>query len=226
MKIEEVKRPAIAGSQTQDTSGLSHQCSATEPQQPHNHQPSQSSMCTAQVVLNASVTHLAATQFVPSELRGRLENSFHQRRISPSGNPPSGKNPISLYFHLITSKFISFYRDAPKLQQSIVIRRGGQPDTGGYHPTPVAVSCRHYSVDRIQSAECRTSVKGGAHTRSVYRLVRVYVARMSPALNGSSTLRMQKIRSNYITITYETSLEIPASLLSLMPKETQWLESR
>ena len=127
MKIEEVKRPAIAGSQTQDTSGLSHQCSATEPQQPHNHQPSQSSMCTAQVVLNASVTHLAATQFVPSELRGRLENSFHQRRISPSGNPPSGKTPISLYFHLITSKFISFYRDAPKLQQSIVIRRVDSP---------------------------------------------------------------------------------------------------
>ena len=33
-------------------------CSATEPQQPDNHQPSQSSICTAQVVLNASVTHL------------------------------------------------------------------------------------------------------------------------------------------------------------------------
>ena len=33
-KIEEVKKPAVAGSQTQDTSGLSLQCSATEPQQP------------------------------------------------------------------------------------------------------------------------------------------------------------------------------------------------
>ena len=33
-------------------------CSATEPQQPDNHQPSQSSICTAQVVLNASVAHL------------------------------------------------------------------------------------------------------------------------------------------------------------------------
>ena len=31
-----VKRPAVAGSQTQDTSGLSHQCSATEPRQPDN----------------------------------------------------------------------------------------------------------------------------------------------------------------------------------------------
>ena len=32
-------------------------------QQPDNYQPSQSSMCTAQVVLNVPVTHLAATQF-------------------------------------------------------------------------------------------------------------------------------------------------------------------
>ena len=49
--------------------GLSSQCSATELRQPDNHQPSQSSICTAQVVLNASVAHLAATQYVPSELR-------------------------------------------------------------------------------------------------------------------------------------------------------------
>ena len=68
VKIEESEKPAAAGSRTQDTSGLSCQCSATEPQQPDNHQPSQSSICTAQVVLNASVTHLAATQYVPSEL--------------------------------------------------------------------------------------------------------------------------------------------------------------
>ena len=65
-KIEESEK---AGSRTQDTSGLSRQRSATEPQQPDNHQPSQSSICTAQVVLNASVAHLAATQYVPSELR-------------------------------------------------------------------------------------------------------------------------------------------------------------
>ena len=63
------KRPAGARSPTQDTSGLSRQCSATEPWQPDNHQPSQSSICTTQVVLNASVAHLAATQYVPSELR-------------------------------------------------------------------------------------------------------------------------------------------------------------
>ena len=31
-----------------------------------------------QVVLNASVTHLTATQYVPSELQGRLESSLHQ----------------------------------------------------------------------------------------------------------------------------------------------------
>ena len=32
-KYRKVKRPAVTGSQTQDTSGLSCQCSATEPQQ-------------------------------------------------------------------------------------------------------------------------------------------------------------------------------------------------
>ena len=69
-KIEESeKRLAAAGSQSQDTSGLSCQCSATEPQQLDNHQPPQSSICTAQVVLNASVAHLTATQYVPPELR-------------------------------------------------------------------------------------------------------------------------------------------------------------
>ena len=51
-KIEEVKRPAVARSRTQDISGFSRQCSATEPQQLDNHQPSQSSICTAQVVLS------------------------------------------------------------------------------------------------------------------------------------------------------------------------------
>ena len=34
-----------------------------------NHQPSQASYVTTQVVLNASIAHLAATQYVPSELR-------------------------------------------------------------------------------------------------------------------------------------------------------------
>ena len=39
-------------------------------------------MYTAQVVLNASVAHPAATQYVLSELRyrGRPENSLHQER--------------------------------------------------------------------------------------------------------------------------------------------------
>ena len=41
VKIEESeKKPAAARSRTQDTSGLSRQCSATELQQPDNHQPS------------------------------------------------------------------------------------------------------------------------------------------------------------------------------------------
>ena len=49
----EVKRSTVTRSQTQDTSGLSHQCFATELQQPDNYQPTQSSICTVQVVLNA-----------------------------------------------------------------------------------------------------------------------------------------------------------------------------
>ena len=64
-KIEESEK---ARSRTHDTAGLSRQCSATEPRQPDNHQLPQSSICTAQVVLNASVTHPAATPYVPSEL--------------------------------------------------------------------------------------------------------------------------------------------------------------
>ena len=52
VKIE-VTKPAVTGSRTQDTSGLSCQCSPTEPQQPDNYQPSQSSMYIAQVILNA-----------------------------------------------------------------------------------------------------------------------------------------------------------------------------
>ena len=63
--VGKVKRPAATGSQTQDTSGLSCQCSATELQQPDNHQ---CSTYTAQVVLNASVAHPATTQYVPSDL--------------------------------------------------------------------------------------------------------------------------------------------------------------
>ena len=80
VKIEESERPAVARSQLRDTtSGLSRQCSATQPQQLDNYQTLQSSICTAQVVLNASVTHLAATQYVLSELC-QLENSLHQEK--------------------------------------------------------------------------------------------------------------------------------------------------
>ena len=60
-KIEESEKADVAESRTQDTSGLSCQCSATESQQLDNYQPSQSSVCTAQVGLNASVAHLSAT---------------------------------------------------------------------------------------------------------------------------------------------------------------------
>ena len=49
---ESEKRPAAARSRTQDTSGLSRQCSGTEPRQPDNHQPSQSSMCDSRTTTN------------------------------------------------------------------------------------------------------------------------------------------------------------------------------
>ena len=60
-KIEESEKGQQPPGVEPRTPGLSCQCSATELRQPDNHQPSQSSICTAQVVLNASVAHLAAT---------------------------------------------------------------------------------------------------------------------------------------------------------------------
>ena len=75
-----VKKPAVISYWIQDIPGLCSQYSATELWQLDNHQPSQSSICTAQVVLNTSVTTLAATQYVPSEpYQGWswLENSLH-----------------------------------------------------------------------------------------------------------------------------------------------------
>ena len=80
-ELWKLENPAVAGSRTQDTSCLSRQCFATEPQQLDNYQPSQSFICTAQVVLNASTAHLAATQYVPG-LIGKFS--------------PSGKNPLML----------------------------------------------------------------------------------------------------------------------------------
>ena len=64
-KIEESEKGRQPPGVEPRTPGLSRQCSATELRQPDNHQPPQSSICTAQVVLNASVTHPAATQYVP-----------------------------------------------------------------------------------------------------------------------------------------------------------------
>ena len=45
VKIEESEKAGSHWESTQDTCGLSRQCSATEPRQPDNYQPSQSS-CT------------------------------------------------------------------------------------------------------------------------------------------------------------------------------------
>ena len=62
------------------TSGLSRQCSATEPQQPDNHQPS---ICTAHVVLNASVAHLTGTQYVPSRTPSGVDRKILSIRKEP-----------------------------------------------------------------------------------------------------------------------------------------------
>ena len=51
----------------ENTLGLSRQCSTTEQKPLDNHQPSQSSTCTAQVGLNASVVHLAGSHSVCAE---------------------------------------------------------------------------------------------------------------------------------------------------------------
>ena len=63
-EIEESEKASSHWESTQNTSSLSCQCSATEPQQPDNCQPPQSSIHTAQVLLNASLTYLPATQYV------------------------------------------------------------------------------------------------------------------------------------------------------------------
>ena len=69
-----MKKPAVTGSRTQDTSGLSRQCSATEPRQPDDHQShiwQPLSMCRQ------------------NSIRGRPENSLHQERTtenSPTEN--------------------------------------------------------------------------------------------------------------------------------------------
>ena len=99
-----MKRPAAAGSQTQDTSDLSCQCSATELRQPDNHQPSQSSICTAQVVLNASVAHPAATQWLSGCRSSVAEHCMAAQARGVLGS--------TLYFRLITSKFFYFPREA------------------------------------------------------------------------------------------------------------------
>ena len=78
-----MKRPAAAGSRIQDTSGLSCQCSATEPRQPDNHQPSKSCTGGAECLSRTPGSHsVCASLFT------------------------------FLYFRLITSKFFYFRREA------------------------------------------------------------------------------------------------------------------
>ena len=61
-KIEESEKGRQPPGIEPRTPSLCSQCSATELRQPDNHQPPQSSICTAQVGLKCQ--HLAATQYV------------------------------------------------------------------------------------------------------------------------------------------------------------------
>ena len=114
-----MKRPT-ARSRTQDTSGLSRQCSATELRQPDNHQPS---ICTAQVVLNASVAHLSATQYVLSELRSvavaQWQSTGGSSQRCPGFDsrwlPAFSLSSIFASYHL---KFLYFQQEARCSEQS------------------------------------------------------------------------------------------------------------
>ena len=81
-KIEESEKGRQPPGIEPRTSGLCSQCSATELRQPDNHQPPQSSICTAQVGLKC----LSCNTWQPlsmcrqNSVRGRPENSLHQER--------------------------------------------------------------------------------------------------------------------------------------------------
>ena len=81
----EVTRLAVTRSRTQDTSGLSCQCSATEPRQPDNYQPSKSSTyiyCTGGTECFMQLhTRQPLRMCHQNSVRGWLENSLHQERI-------------------------------------------------------------------------------------------------------------------------------------------------
>ena len=82
-KIEESEKGRQPSGVEPRTPGWCRQCSATELRQADNHQPPQSSICTAQVVLKClsrkpgSHSVCACRQ---NSVRGRPENSLHQER--------------------------------------------------------------------------------------------------------------------------------------------------
>ena len=89
------------------TPGLCSQCSATELRQSDNHQPSQSSICTAQVGLKClSWTPGSHSVCAVRTVRGQPEKSLHQERTHAEWFSQSKCLELftSLYFCLITSK--------------------------------------------------------------------------------------------------------------------------
>ena len=86
------------------TPGLFSQCSATELRQPDNHQPSQSSICTAQVGLKASVAHLAEHWQLKPEVSG-----FDSHRL-----PAFSLSSIFTSQHLNSFIILSYILSAPR----------------------------------------------------------------------------------------------------------------
>ena len=119
-KIEESEKGRQPPGIEPRTPGLCSQCSATELRQPDNHQPPQSSICTAQVGLKC----LSCNTWQPlsmcrqNSVRGRPENSLHQERTHAEWFSQSKcletlasrwRLPAFftfLYFRLITSKLL------------------------------------------------------------------------------------------------------------------------
>ena len=86
------------------TPGLSHQCSARELRQPDNQQPPHFSVCTLRVVVNASVAHLAATQYMSSKLWEGCPKTLSIRRMASIA-----KNLYYIDSHVVALLTPAFY---------------------------------------------------------------------------------------------------------------------
>ena len=112
------KRPAATRSRTQDTPGLSRQCSATEPRQPDNHQPSPSSICTAQVVLNASVaTWQPLSMFYINRVTEEVTRSTYISTVSYPSNIEGTLGGLPVQYSLVPRPLPDFITAVEKNQE-------------------------------------------------------------------------------------------------------------